>query len=78
MKFALSCLQSSLAHWIKCTYRELKSVLGLPQNISWCTKGGHKQNLFQQNDFPFNIYKNVANTYSKEQGLLMDQDRRKL
>ena len=58
-------------------YRELRSVLGLLQKISWCAKGGHKLHLFQQHDFPFNVYKSVANTCSKEQGVLMDQDRGK-
>ena len=47
------------------------------KKISWCAKGGHKLRLFQQNDFPFNVYRSVANTYSKEQGLLMYQDRGK-
>ena len=69
LKFALRCLERSLAHWDKCTYRELRTVLGLLQGVSWCTKGGHKVHLFQQQDFPFNIYKSVANTYSKEQRL---------
>ena len=49
----------------------------LLQKISWCPKSSHKQYLFQQHDFSFNIYKSVANTNSKEQGLLMDQDRGK-
>ena len=74
MKFALRCLECSLAHCIKCTYRELRSVLGLLQKIS-CAKGGHKGHLFQQHDFPFNVYKSVANPYSKEQRLFIDQDR---
>ena len=55
LKFTLRCLQCSLAHWVKCTYRELKSVLDLLQKISWCVKGGHKVHLFQQHDFPFNV-----------------------
>ena len=42
LKFALRCLESTLAHCVKCTYRELRSVLGFLQKISWCTKGGHK------------------------------------
>ena len=71
----LKVTSSSLAHQVKCTYKELKIVLGLLQNISWCAKGGNEQHLFQQHDFPFNVYESVGNTYSKEQGLLMDQDR---
>ena len=47
------------------------------QKNSLCAKSSHKQHLFQQHDFPFNVYKSVANTNSKEQGLLMDQDRGK-
>ena len=42
----------------------------------WLAKGDYWQHLFQQHDFPFNIYKSVANN-SKEQALLMDQDRGK-
>ena len=77
MKFASGCLESSLPLWIKCAYRELGSVLGLLQKISCCTKSGHKQDLFQQHDFLFNVYKSMANTNSKEQVPLMDQDRGK-
>ena len=55
--FALRCLESGLTQWIKCTYRELSSVLGLLQNFFWCANGGNKQHLFQQYDFPFNVYK---------------------
>ena len=47
------------------------------QKISWCVKGGHKQHLFQQYDFLFNVYKSVANTNSKEHALAMDHDRGK-
>ena len=54
LKFASRCLESSLAHWVKCTYRELRSVLRLLQTISWCAKGGHKLHLFQQHDLPLN------------------------
>ena len=75
MKFASSCLQRCLSHWVKCTYRELRNVLGLLQKISWCAEGGNEQHLFQQHDIPFNVYKSAANTNSKEQGLLMHQDR---
>ena len=75
--FALRCFESGLTHWIKCTYRELSSVLGVLQNISWCAIGDNKQHLFQQYDFPFNAYKSVAKTNSKEHVLLMDQVRRK-
>ena len=75
MKFALRCLECGLAHWAKCTYRELRGVLGLLQKVSWCTKCGHKVHLFQQHDFLCIIFKSVANTYSKEQRLLIDQDR---
>ena len=77
MKFALRCLESTLAHCVKCTYGELRSVLGFLQKISWCTKGGHKQHLFQQHGFPFNVYKSLANNNSKEQALLTDQNRGK-
>ena len=47
------------------------------QKNSWCARGGHKLHLFQQHHFTFNVCKIVANTYSKEQGLKMDQDRGK-
>ena len=58
LKFASSCLERGLAHWvIKCTYRELRSVLGLLQKLSWCAEGGNEQHLFQQHDFPFKVYK---------------------
>ena len=43
------------------------------QKLSRCAKGGHKQNLYQQYDFPFD--KSVANTNLKEHALSMDQDR---
>ena len=33
MKFASRCLESSLTHWLKWKYRELKTVLGLLQYI---------------------------------------------
>ena len=65
LKIASKCLESGYANWVKCTYGELRSVLGLLQNISWCTKDGQKQHLFQQHDFPFNVNKSVANN-SKE------------
>ena len=57
MKFASRCLESSLAHWVKCTYGELRSVLGLLQKISWCAKVGHKLHLFQQHNFPLTFIK---------------------
>ena len=77
LKFAFRCFESGLTQWIKCTYGELSSVLGLLQKISCCANGGNKQHLFQQYDFPFNVYKSVAITNSKEQVLLMDQDKGK-
>ena len=77
-KFASRRLESSLAHWVKCTYRKLRSVLGMLQKNSWCARGGHKLHLFQQHHFTFNVCKIVANNYSKEQGLEMDQERGKL
>ena len=40
-------------------------------------KGGHKQHLFQQHVFLFYIYKSGPNNNSKEQALLMNQDREK-
>ena len=43
----------------------------------WCANGGHKLYLFQQHDFPFNVHKSKANTYSKEPGLLVNHDRAK-
>ena len=67
--------ESSLAQWIKCKYRQHESSIGLLQKCSWWAKSGHKQYLFQEHYFTFNLYKTVAN--SKEQGLLMDQDRGK-
>ena len=77
MKFALRCLESSSTQWVKCTYRELRTVLSLLQKISWCAKGGHKQRVFQRCDFTFHVYKSVANTNSEEHTLPMDQDRGK-
>ena len=77
MKFASRCFYSRSTNWVKCTYREFRRVLGLLQKISWCAKGGYKQHLFQQYDLPFNVYKTVANTNSKEHPLSMDQDRGK-
>ena len=74
MIFASNSLKSSLEHWVTCTYKKLRSVLGLFQKFFWCAKGGNKQHIFQQHDFPFNVCKSVANTYLKEQWLLMDQD----
>ena len=47
------------------------------QKTSCCANGGNKPHLFQQYDFPFNVYKSVAITNSKEQALLMDQDKGK-
>ena len=67
-----------MANWIKCTYKELRSALGLLQKICWCNKSSQKQHLFQVLRFPFNVYKTVVKTYLKEQGLLMDQDIGKL
>ena len=58
LKFASRCLEISLAHWVKCTSRELRRLLGLLQKNSWCTKDGHKLRLFQQHDFLFHVYKN--------------------
>ena len=40
-------------------------------------KSVYKQHLLQQHDFPFNFYKSVANNNSKEQALLMNQEREK-
>ena len=74
-KFASRCLESSLAHCVKFAYSELRSVRSLLQKISSCAKGGHKQLLFEQHDFSFNIYKRVADNNSKEQALLMNQDK---
>ena len=71
-----SSLESSFSHWVKCTYRQLRSVFGLLQENSWCPKGGQEKHLFQQHDFPFNVYESMANTYSKEQALLMDTKRK--
>ena len=44
------------------------------QKNSYCTNGGHRQHLFLQHDFPFDTYRSVANSNSKEQALLIDQD----
>ena len=46
-KFSSRCLQISSVHWVKRTYKEFRSVLGLLQEITWCAKGGDKQHLFQ-------------------------------
>ena len=77
MKFASRYLESNLTQWIKCTYRELRSILGLLQKVSWVAKGDGKQYLFQQHGFPFHFSQSVANTNSKEQALATDQDRGK-
>ena len=47
----------------------------MSQKISWCALEDHKQHLFQQHDYPINVYKSVAKTNAKEQALLLDQDR---
>ena len=47
------------------------------QKNSLSAISSHKQHLFQQHDFSFNVYKSVANTNLKKQGPLMDQDRGK-
>ena len=75
--FASGCLESSSVHWVKSTYIELRSVCGLLKKNSWCVIGGHKQHLFQQYNFPFNVCKSMANTNSNEKALLMNQDRGK-
>ena len=76
-EFCLKVFRSSLTHWGKCTYGELRNFLGFLQKISWCAKGGHQQHLFQQYDFPFNVHKSVANNNLKGQALLTDQNRGK-
>ena len=48
------------------------------QKVLGGLKGGQKLHLFQQHDFPFNVFKIKANTYSKEPRLLMNHDRGKL
>ena len=45
-KFASSCLESSLAHGVKYTYTELRSVIGLLQKISCFAEAGNEQHLF--------------------------------
>ena len=75
LKFALRCLESSLSQWSKCTYRELRSVLGWLQKISCCANGDHKQHLFLEHSFSFDVCKSVSDINSKEQPLLVDQDR---
>ena len=47
LKFTSRYLESSSAHWVKCTFRELRSAPALLQKNSWYAKGGHKQHLFQ-------------------------------
>ena len=69
------CLERSSVHWVKCTYRVLRSVLSLLQEISWCAKVAHIQHLFQQYDFSFNVYKSAGNTDSKKHTLSMHRDR---
>ena len=71
------CLKISSAHWLKHAYREVRRVISLLQKNSWCAKGSHQKNLFQQNAFSFNIYKSVANTNSKYYAVSMPQDRGK-
>ena len=75
--FASRCLERSLAQWVKCAYRKLRGVFGLLQKSFWYAKSGHKLHIFQLDDFLLNVYKSKANTYSKEPGLLMYQDRGK-
>ena len=45
--FVSRCLESSLAIWVKYTYRELSRVHGLLQKLSWCAKSNYKQHLFE-------------------------------
>ena len=74
MKFSSRFLESSLTQWIKCTYRKLRSNVGLLQKIyRYLLVLLH---LFQQHDFPFNVYKGLVQTSAKKQALLLDQDRR--
>ena len=76
LKFASRCLEISLAHYIKCTHRELRSVFGLLKNVSWCAKVLKNSIYFRNMSFPLTFIK-VTNTNSKEKGLLMNQDRGK-
>ena len=43
--------------------------------IYWCAKIGHKQHRSQKYCFYFNVDESLANTNSKEQALLTDQER---
>ena len=43
LKFGSRCLESNLSHLFKCTYAQLRSVLGLLQNISVCPMKQVKQ-----------------------------------
>ena len=71
LKFASRCLE---VVWHIGLNEHIESSIA----FSFCYKTflGYWQHLFQQHDFPFNVYKSVANN-SKEQALLMDQDRGK-
>ena len=77
LKFTSTCLESNLTHWVNIHKESSEAFSVCYQKNSLCAKSSHKQHLFQQHDFPFNVYKSVANTNLKEQGLLMDQDRGK-
>ena len=75
MKFALKYLEISLTQWIKWRYTEPRSVCN--KKNSYCANGSHKEHLFLEHDFPFDVYRSVASNNSKEQALLIDQDRGK-
>ena len=72
LKFASSCLSSS-ARWFKCIYKELRRFsICYKMFFGVLTVITYKIYFSQHYDFPYNIYKSMANTNSKQHVLLMD------
>ena len=63
-----------MTHWVNTHIENSGAFSVCYKKNSLRAKSSHKEHLFQQHDFPFNVYTSVANTNSKEQELLMDQD----
>ena len=57
LKFSWTCLESSLAHWVKCTYWKLRSVLGSLQKAFWCAKSVTNGIYFGNIIFPVTFIK---------------------
>ena len=74
LTFTIRGLESSLTCWV-IIYRESSEAFSVScKKIFGLLKVVTNKHLFQQHDFPFKVYKSVANTNSKKQGLFMDQD----